>query len=470
MRTPTRTLLALLAAAPLAAPARAADAGDRFVAIHCGKLITGTGEEKAGVTILIKNGKVDLISEKIELPHPCEVIDARKQVVMPGHLHAHSRASLLGYQRQGMRADLKVADEFLPAPGAFDAALAAGFTTLHLVAPGTTGIPGRTMVVRTADVGEGFVLDDDAAVKVNLVAPGQDRRLLAEALQGAKREIEKAEKARADFDAKKKAAEEQKKKEEEAKKQPGGTPPGNPPAPSPAPPKAEEPPKPDAPKPEEKKDDKKEEVFQPPPIPPQLQPFVDLIQKKPGASLFVKLGGATSCLHFFEATKEFELAHVLYPEATRAAGYPQAFSGVPGTDLHWVAEKFGEKKELVVLAPWLSYVQGSIDLVNVPAKFAAAGARVALTPPNDSDDAFATYRFSVAELIKGGLSRADAIAAMTKHAAEAIGVAAELGTLEPGKRANLIVLSADPFDVQAELERVVIDGQTAWSQARKSRS
>ena len=92
------------------------DSADRYVAIKCGKLITGTGEEKSGVTLLVKNGKVELIGEKVELPHPCEVIDASKMVVMPGHIHAHSRLSLLDFQRPGMRADLKVADEFLPAP------------------------------------------------------------------------------------------------------------------------------------------------------------------------------------------------------------------------------------------------------------------------------------------------------------------------------------------------------------------
>ena len=140
---------------------------------------------------------------------------------MPGHLHLHSRLSLLDYQRGGVRADLRVADEFLPAPGAFDAALQAGFTTLQLVAPGTSGIPGRCMVIRTADLGAGFAVDDDGAVKVNLINPAQDRRVFGEALSAAKREIEKVDKARADFEAKKKAAQEaeQKKKEEEAKKQ-----------------------------------------------------------------------------------------------------------------------------------------------------------------------------------------------------------------------------------------------------------
>jgi len=490
MRTPIRRIpaapaaLSVLAALALAARVPGAPAQedeDRYVAIHCGRLITGAGEEKEKVTLLVKNGKVERIGEKLTLPHPCEVIDAGGLTVMPGHLHLHSRLSLLDYPRAGMRADLKVIDEFLPAPGAFDAALQAGFTTLQLVAPGTTGIPGRCLVVRTADVGGGHAVDDDGAVKVNLLNPAQDRKLLADALVNAKKEIEKVEKARADFEAKKKAAEEAKKKEEEAKKQqpaPGG-PPGQPPPPPPQPtppPKADDPPKPPEPqpkpeeKPAEKPAEKKEEQFQPPPIAPPLQPFVDLIQKKPGSFAYVRLGGASSYLHFLEATRDFEIAHVLHPEVTPARGRPQAFSGVSGSDLDRVAGSFGERKELVVLAPYLSYLQGSVDYVNVPKAMAAAGARVALTPANDGAEELHAWRYNVAELVKGGMRRADALAAITKNAAEAAGVGDRLGTLEPGKDANLVLLTGDPFDVQTVVERVVIEGVVVWTRAKKTRS
>jgi imidazolonepropionase-like amidohydrolase len=471
--------LALVAAASIAHGATSDD-DDRWVAVKCGKLITGVpGEEKEKVTLLVKNGKVEAVGEKVDLPFPCEVIDASGMTVMPGHVHVHSRLSLLDYMRGGMRADVKVADEFFPTADAFDVALAAGFTTLQLAPPGTAGIPGRCLVIRTADVGAGLVVDEDGAVKANLLNPAQDRRMLADSLNGAKKEIEKAEKARADFDAKKKAAEEQKKKEEEAKKQQGapapgappqgppGQPPQQPPSPQPQPnPKEGEPPKP----PEQAKPPEKPEEFQAPPIPPPLQPFVDLIQKKPGSLLFVRLSGATSWLHFLEATKDFDVAHVLYPELTPARGRPQAFFGVGGTDLQWVAKQVGEKKELLVFAPYLSYSQGSTDYVNVPKEMAAAGARVALTPANDSPDELSSWRFNVAELVKGGLKRADALAAMTKHAGEAIGLGDRIGTLEPGRDANLLLLTGDPFDVQTTLDRVLIEGKVVWTKAKKARS
>lgn len=473
---------AALAARPAHALARGDDGDDRYAAIKVGRLITGTGEEKEHVTVLVKNGKIQAIGEKVELPHPCKVIDASKLVAMPGHIAPHSRLSLVDFPRGGARADLKVADEFLPAADAFDVPLAAGFTTLQLVPPGASGIPGRAMVVRTADVGAGLVVEPAGAIKVNLLQPAQDRRMLSEALNGAKREIEKVEKAKADFEAKKKAAAEAeaKKKEEDAKKQPApATPPGappnppnQPPNPNPNPPpnpapKDGEPPKPDGAKPPEPKPP---EEFTPPPIAPPLQPFVDVIQKKPGAFLFVRIGGATTYLHFLEATKDFDVPHVLMAEVTPARGRPQPFGGVPGTDLHWAAKKFGEKKELVVLAPYLSYVQGAVDFVNVPERMLEAGARVAFTPNGDQPDEFNQFRWNVNEVVKGGMKRADAIAAMTKNAAEAIGMGDRLGTLEVGKDANLLLLSADPLDVQARVEQVVIEGELAWSREKKGRS
>src|SRR5262249_22382567 len=140
----------------------------------------------------------------------------------------------------GARADLKVLDEFLPPKDAFAKALENGFTTLMLVPPGTSGITGRALIVRTADAGGGYVVVPEGPVKINHVRPEIDRRVLGETLQAAKREIEKVEKAKAEWEAKKKAEEqkkleEQKKKEEEAKKQGQPGQPGQPPTPTPTP-------------------------------------------------------------------------------------------------------------------------------------------------------------------------------------------------------------------------------------------
>jgi imidazolonepropionase-like amidohydrolase len=65
-------------------------------------------------------------------------------------------------------------------------------------------------------------------------------------------------------------------------------------------------------------------------------------------------------------------------------------------------------------------------------------------------------------MAKGGMTAAQVLAATTSSAAELLGVAGELGTLEPGKRADVVVVDGDPFELATLPERiaaVVQDGR-----------
>jgi imidazolonepropionase-like amidohydrolase len=64
-------------------------------------------------------------------------------------------------------------------------------------------------------------------------------------------------------------------------------------------------------------------------------------------------------------------------------------------------------------------------------------------------------------LVEVGMSPVQALLAATGQAARLMGLDAELGTLEPGKRADLVVVSGDPLDVgtlAGRIERVYQDG------------
>jgi imidazolonepropionase-like amidohydrolase len=52
------------------------------------------------------------------------------------------------------------------------------------------------------------------------------------------------------------------------------------------------------------------------------------------------------------------------------------------------------------------------------------------------------------------MSPIDALVATTRSAAELMGVEKELGTLEPGKRADLVVVDGDVLDVTGLADRV----------------
>src|SRR5688500_13020562 len=60
----------------------------------------------------------------------------------------------------------------------------------------------------------------------------------------------------------------------------------------------------------------------------------------------------------------------------------------------------------------------------------------------------------LALMVEGGMTPMQAIVATTRSAAELMGLEDELGTLEPGKRADLVVIDGDPLDVATLADRV----------------
>ncbi|MFZ5897911.1 MAG: amidohydrolase [Bacillota bacterium] len=64
--------------------------------------------------------------------------------------------------------------------------------------------------------------------------------------------------------------------------------------------------------------------------------------------------------------------------------------------------------------------------------------------------------------VRGGLSGERALAAVTRDAARILGVGDRIGTLEPGKDADFIVLSGDPFDIRSRVEFTFIEGKPVF--------
>jgi imidazolonepropionase-like amidohydrolase len=91
----------------------------------------------------------------------------------------------------------------------------------------------------------------------------------------------------------------------------------------------------------------------------------------------------------------------------------------------------------------------------------AAGVKVAM----GTDSGITPHGRNLAELelmAKGGMTPAQVLAATTSVAADLLGLSDELGTLEPGKRADVVVVDGDPFELATLGDRiaaVVKDGR-----------
>ena len=103
-----------------------------------------------------------------------------------------------------------------------------------------------------------------------------------------------------------------------------------------------------------------------------------------------------------------------------------------------------------------------------PAELAAAGVKIAF----GSFDAARSRRLpSYAAIAVGyGLPREQALATVTKNAAEMLGLGDRIGTIEPGKIANLIVTNGDPLELDTEVEHLVIDGREVSTDNKHRRS
>jgi imidazolonepropionase-like amidohydrolase len=88
------------------------------------------------------------------------------------------------------------------------------------------------------------------------------------------------------------------------------------------------------------------------------------------------------------------------------------------------------------------------------AKAVAAGVKVAM----GTDSGVTPHGQNLRELalmVAGGMTPMQAIEATTRSAAELMGLQDDLGTLEPGKRADLVIVEGDALDVGTLADRVV---------------
>ena len=135
-----------------------------------------------------------------------------------------------------------------------------------------------------------------------------------------------------------------------------------------------------------------------------------------------------------------------------------------GTEAYLLADQIAAASIPVIIGP-LFTSRSKVELRNRslanPGRLAAAGVTIAIT----TDHPVVPIHFLIHQAtlaVKEGLDRETALRAVTINPAHILGVADRIGSLEPGKDADLVIWSGDPLDVTSRAERAYQDGREIY--------
>ncbi len=126
-----------------------------------------------------------------------------------------------------------------------------------------------------------------------------------------------------------------------------------------------------------------------------------------------------------------------------------------------IADWLAENEVGLILSPTQSMPSGPDaqydEAYANPGKLHAAGVKIAFATFNSS--ASRTLPYEAAQAVPYGLPHDAALAAVTKNAAELLGLDDRIGTIEEGKLANIMITDGDPLEIQTQVTDLFILGR-----------
>ncbi|GAW92515.1 amidohydrolase [Calderihabitans maritimus] len=378
------------------------------LALVGGTVLTMEGPVYSPGTVLIKDGKICGVGERLPLPPEAEVLDVTGKVVMPGLVEAHCHLGILEeiYRIEGndlneisdpVTPHLRALDAVNPEDEGFKDALAAGITTV-LTGPGSANvIGGQTLVMKThGTVVDKMVLRQPAGLKVAFgenpkrVHGEQQKKqpatrmaitaLLREQLVKAQNYLKKLSREEGERDL-------------------------------------------------------------------RLEPLVQVLRKE--IPLQAHVHRADDIMTALRIAGEFQLDLIL----------------VHCTEGHKVVEELARYNVPVIVGPTLtsrSKVELKERTFRTPALLSKAGVKVALM--TDHPVIPVQYLPLCAALaVKEGMAEEEALKAITLYPAQILGVAHRVGSIAPGKDADIIVASGSLLDLKSRVEMVLVNGEVVVS-------
>jgi len=146
---------------------------------------------------------------------------------------------------------------------------------------------------------------------------------------------------------------------------------------------------------------------------------------------------------------------------------------VLGSECYPAAGEIAKRGATVILDPTLVYwkrdpVTRKEEKIVLPKIYRDAGVKFVFQS-NDSDSrqslGSSYFWFQAATAVSYGMSREEALSALTLEPAKLLGVESFVGSIEPGRDADLVILTGDPLDVSTWVETTLVNGQVVYQRA-----
>ena len=399
-----------------------------MIAITNGRVLTITQGTFDPGTVLVEDGHVVAVGEDVEVPVGSEVIDATGKVVMPGLIDAHCHVGLfpdgIGWEYSDgneltdpITPHLRALDAIHPGDQAFEELIAAGVTTV-LTGPGSGNlIGGQWVCLKTPPKPsiEQMVLLEPAGMKMAL---GENpRRVYGSREKAPSTRMGSAATLRAALVDAQNYLEEWRRYQADLAEY-------------------------------EAKADAGDEDAEAPKLPERdlkLEALGRVLRREMRARIHAhRADDMLTAIRIAEefnldltlehATEGYKIAPILAAKGISVTAGPILFSRT--------------KYELKGMTP------------KNPGIMSKAGVKVAIQTDEASAVKYLTINAALA--VREGMPEEEAMKAITINAAEIIGVADRVGSLEIGKDADIAIFSGHPFDYRTVAEMVLVDGHVAY--------
>jgi imidazolonepropionase-like amidohydrolase len=386
------------------------------LAVRAGKIFTASEGQLAGGLILIKDSKITYVGPPKEIPDGTTVIDAGKRVVIPGMIDIHSHLGL-HWESEPARLDgspatagpnsdrlklASIAGAIAPNDEAFQDVMRRGVTSV-LLAPATTGlVSGNAALIKTAGGSmEDVVVKEYAAVKFSMLGSGGRMARIWQARELLKKAKEYAEKWEK-YDREHQVYQHRRATAEEGE--------------------IKEPARPGR--------DVKLELLR------------GLFQRKMPAVVHASRADAiVTALQVFD--EEYNLDVLI----------------LGGHDSYRIVPELKKHRARVAIGPEiLQYDKGKA--INNADILVRNGLRVAFHTSATSGTQYLPEGAGYA--VRHGMDRNKALRAITSYPAEMLYVDGQIGSIDVGKDADLVILSGEPFEFTSRVEKVIVNGKIVF--------